>query len=360
MYFEGSNNIPINEPIHPVKKLFFILFLALFVYLGYSVFINSTHFEKTQTSFNYTKGTDRLDALTDTLMAKKIIREPWTFKLIANLLKVEDRMKSGRFMVKRNTSLLNIVRMLRNNQQATVKLVLNKVRTKGELAQLIAEQFEKDSATVMTFLSSNDSLKAFDTDTTQLFTMLIPNTYEFYWSSSMSQILSKLQKAQIHFWSQNNRIQKAAAKGMSQDQIYTLASIVEEETNFDSDKSLIASVYQNRLKQQMPLQACPTIKYAMQDFTITRIYEKYLTNASPYNTYRVKGLPPGPICTPAAKTIDLVLDAPKTDYIYFVAKADFSGYHHFSTNYAEHDRYAKEYQKKLDEYQAKKAKQKTN
>ena len=123
------------------------------------------------------------------------------------------------------------------------------------------------------------------------------------------------------------------------------------ETKYSYDK-------QNRLIKQMPLQACPTIKYAMQDFTITRIYEKYLSNASPYNTYRVKGLPPGPICTPAAKTIDLVLDAPKTDYIYFVAKADFSGYHHFSNNYAEHDRYAKEYQKKLDEYQAKKAQEK--
>jgi UPF0755 protein len=129
----------------------------------------------------------------------------------------------------------------------------------------------------------------------------------------MAKILGKLQKEQIYFWSQNDRIKKAASKGMRQDQVYTLASIVEEETNFDSDKSLIASVYQNRLKKQMPLQACPTIKYAMQDFTITRIYEKYLSNASPYNTYRVKGLPPGPICTPAAKTIDLVLDAPKTD-----------------------------------------------
>lgn len=333
------------------------MFLTLFVYLAYSIFISSTHFEKTQTSFNYAKSKDGLDALTDTLMAKKIIREPWTFKFIARVLQVEDRMKSGRFMVKRSTSLLNLIRMLRNNRQATVKLVLNKVRTKGEFAQLIAHQFEKDSAAVMTFISSYDSLKAFNTDTTQLFTLLIPNTYEFYWSSSMSQIIGKLQKAQIHFWSQNNRIQKAAAKGMRQDQIYTLASIVEEETNYDSDKSLIASVYQNRIKQQMPLQACPTIKYAMQDFTITRIYEKFLTNPSPYNTYRVKGLPPGPICTPAPKTIDIVLDAPKTDYIYFVAKADFSGYHHFSNNYAEHDRYAKEYQRKLDEYQAKKAKE---
>jgi len=339
-----------------MKKLLSILLSVIVFYIFFIVFIKSTHFNEAQVYFEYKN--EGLNQLTDSLVAKKIIYEKTSFLLLSKVLKVEEKIKAGRFLVKRKTSVLDIIRMLRNNRQATVKLVLNKVRTKGELAKLIAKAFDRDSAAVMTFLSSNDSLQAFDTDTTQLFTLLIPNTYEYYWSSSMAQILSKLQKAQIYFWSQNNRIQKAASKGMSQNQTYTLASIVEEETNFDSDKSLIASVYQNRLEKQMPLQACPTIKYAMQDFTITRIYEKYLSNASPYNTYRVKGLPPGPICTPAAKTIDLVLDAPKTDYIYFVAKADFSGYHHFSNNYAEHDRYAKEYQKKLDEYQAKKAQEK--
>ena len=336
-----------------MKNLLSILISVIVFYIFFIVFIKSTHFNDEQVYFEYKH--EGLSQLADSLVAKKIIFEKTSFLLFAKALKVEDKIKDGRFLVKKKTSVLDLIRMLRNNQQATVKLVLNKVRTKGELAKLIAKTFDKDSAAVMTFLSSNDSLKAFDTDTTQVFTLLIPNTYEYYWSSSMAQILSKLQKAQIHFWSQNNRIQKAEMIGMSQNEIYTLASIVEEETNFDSDKSLIASVYQNRLEKQMPLQACPTIKYAMQDFTITRIYEKYLSNASPYNTYRIKGLPPGPICTPAAKTIDLVLDAPKTDYIYFVAKADFSGYHHFSNNYAEHDRYAKEYQKKLDEYQAKKA-----
>jgi UPF0755 protein len=336
-----------------MKNLLSILISVIVFYIFFIVFIKSTHFNDEQVYFEYKH--EGLSQLADSLVAKKIIFEKTSFLLFAKALKVEDKIKDGRFLVKKKTSVLDLIRMLRNNQQATVKLVLNKVRTKGELAKLIAKTFDKDSAAVMTFLSSNDSLQSFDTDTTQLFTLLIPNTYEYYWSSSMAQILSKLQKAQIHFWSQNNRIQKAAMIGMSQNEIYTLASIVEEETNFDSDKSLIASVYQNRLEKQMPLQACPTIKYAMQDFTITRIYEKYLSNASPYNTYRIKGLPPGPICTPAAKTIDIVLDAPKTDYIYFVAKADFSGYHHFSNNYAEHDRYAKEYQKKLDEYQAKKA-----
>ena len=336
-----------------MKNLLSILISVIVFYIFFIVFIKSTHFNDEQVYFEYKH--EGLSQLADSLVVKKIIFEKTSFLLFAKALKVEDKIKDGRFLVKKKTSVLDLIRMLRNNQQATVKLVLNKVRTKGELAKLIAKTFDKDSAAVMTFLSSNDSLQSFDTDTTQLFTLLIPNTYEYYWSSSMAQILSKLQKAQIHFWSQNNRVQKVAMIGMSQNEIYTLASIVEEETNFDSDKSLIASVYQNRLEKQMPLQACPTIKYAMQDFTITRIYEKYLSNASPYNTYRIKGLPPGPICTPAAKTIDIVLDAPKTDYIYFVAKADFSGYHHFSNNYAEHDRYAKEYQKKLDEYQAKKA-----
>ncbi|MEN9598557.1 MAG: endolytic transglycosylase MltG, partial [Bacteroidota bacterium] len=159
------------------------------------------------------------------------------------------------------------------------------------------------------------------------------------------------------FWNEKNRKEKAAAKNLSTEAVYTLASIVEEETNYASDKTKIASVYLNRLTKQMPLQACPTIKYAMQDFTITRIYEKYLVNPSPYNTYKNKGLPPGPICTPSPTTIDLVLDAPNTDYLYFVAKSDFSGYHHFSSTYEEHDKYAKEYQKKLDEYMLKKAQQ---
>lgn len=337
-----------------MKKLVLILLSVIVFYLFFIVLVKCTNFKEEKVYIQYNN--EGMSQFADRLVAKKIIYEKASFLLLSKVFHVEDKIKPGKFLLKRKTNLLDLIRMLKNNQQATVNLILNKVRTKGEFAKLIASTFEKNSVAVMTFLSSNDSLLAFDTDTTQLFTILIPNTYEFYWNSSMREILNKLQKAQIRFWSQNNRLQKAASKGMGQDQVYTLASIVEEETNYDSDKSLIASVYQNRLKKQMPLQACPTIKYAMQDFKITRIYEKYLTHPSPYNTYRVKGLPPGPICTPAAKTIDLVLDAPKTDYIYFVAKSDFSGYHHFSNNYAEHDRYAKVYQKKLDAYQAKKAK----
>ncbi len=335
-----------------MKKIFYLVLVFALVYTSYNLLLKTTHFSGEKTSFVYTQ--TGLSNLADTLVAKKIILDKPSFLFFAKILQVEDKLKPGKFLVLKNTSLLTLLRMLRNNHQASVKFVLNKVRTRAELAKLIATTFSTDSSDCATYLNSNDSLAKFETDTTQLLTLFIPNTYEFYWSTPMTKILQKMKAAAEVFWNKNDRLEKAKTLGLSKNEVYTLASIVEEETNNDSDKTIIASVYQNRLKINMPLQACPTIKYAMQDFTITRIYDKYLTNPSPYNTYRNKGLPPGPIGTPAPKTIDLVLEAPNTNYIYFVAKADFSGYHHFSSNYTEHMKFAKEYQLKLDEYQAKK------
>ena len=340
--------------LYPMKKWILLALLVLVVYSSYTLFIKVTHFTTEKASFEYNAG--GLNALADSLSTKKIIRDKISFLVLSKLFNVEDRIKPGKFLIDKNTSLLNLIRILRNNQQARVKFILNKVRTKGDLAKLIANTFAIDSTSCMQYLTSNDSLAPFGTDTTQVLSLFIPNTYEFYWSTPMTKLLQKMKTEEGIFWSKNNRIAKAASIGLTKNEVYTLASIVEEETNYDSDKTIIASVYQNRLKKKMPLQACPTIKYAMQDFTLTRIYEKYLTNPSPYNTYKKAGLPPGPICTPAPKTIDLVLNAPNTNYYYFVAKADFSGYHHFSATYEEHSRFAKEYQLKLDEYQAKKNK----
>lgn len=339
-----------------MKKLILsILISTLVFYLFFVVLIKSTHFNGEKAHFEYKA--EGLDQLADSLVAQKIIFEKTSFLLLAKVFKVEEKIKPGRYLVKRKTSLLSLIRMLRNNQQATVKFILNKVRTRAELAALVGKTFDLDSAYCASYFNNNDSLAAFNTDTTQLLSLFIPDTYEFYWSTPLPKFMQKMQSNATRFWSVKDRQQKAANKGMSIKEVYTLASIVEEETNFDSDKRLIASVYQNRIKKSMPLQACPTIKYAMQDFSLTRIYEKYLTNPSPYNTYNHRGLPPGPICTPSPKTIDLVLDAPATDYLYFVAKADFSGYHHFSSTYEEHNKYAKEYQIKLDQYQQKKAQQ---
>lgn len=338
-----------------MKKIVTLLLFLLLCYEAYNVLVKTTHFEGEKASFEYAK--QGLDVLADSLVAKKIISDKPSFLVLAKVLKVEEKVKPGKFLVKRKTSLLTLIRMLRNNQQATVNFVLNKVRTRAELSKLIGNTLAVDSAQAAAFFNNNDSLAPFGTDTTLLLTLFIPNTYAMYWSTSLPKLMQKMKDQQAQFWNKNQRSQKAAKLGLSPKEVYTLASIVEEECNFDSDKTLIASVYQNRLKQNMPLQACPTIKFAMQDFALTRIYEKYLSNPSPYNTYRNKGLPPGPICTPSPKTIDLVLNAPSTNYLYFVAKSDFSGYHHFSATYQEHSTFAKEYQLKLDEYQKKRNKQ---
>jgi len=340
-----------------MKKTVGSVILILLIIFGVSawlVFGSNTSFTESHRYFIIEQGKTDKSFVLETLKENGIVSQTVGLSMVGTVSTVWSKIKPGKYEVKKGQSAFDIARMLRNGKQAELKLVINKLRTASDLAKLIGKQFNTDSATAMTFLSSNDSLQQLNTDTTQLFTTIIPDTYIFYWNTPLIKILKKLKDNSELFWQKDNRLAKAASKGLSKEEAYTLASIVEEETNFDSDKYKIASVYLNRLNKGMPLQACPTIKYAMQDFTITRIYEKYLSNPSPYNTYRKKGLPPGPICTPSSKTIDIVLNAPETDYLFFVAKSDFSGYHHFSNNYATHDKYAKEYQKQLDIYMANK------
>jgi len=331
------------------------LSLLLLALLFYWLFLSSaTNFEGKTKSVLITENRKDKASVLDELQKNGIIKGKTSLSVLATFMGFGDKIRPGKYEIKKGMNLLSIARMLKNGRIAEVKLVINKLRTKEDLARLISKSFASDSASVMRYISSNDSIKEFGVDTNTLFTIIIPDTYSFYWNTPLGKIFRKLSDTKKQFWENKDRLEKAKHTGLSPDEVYTLASIVEEETNYDSDKLKIASVYMNRLKKSMPLQACPTIKFAMKDFTLTRIYEKYLFNPSPYNTYRKKGLPPGPICTPSPKTIDIILDAPQTDYLYFVAKSDFSGYHHFSSNFAEHNQYAKEYQKALDLYMAKK------
>ncbi len=219
-------------------------------------------------------------------------------------------------------SIVNLVRMLRAGRQEPVNLVITKLRIKEDLAKKIGNNFETDSNSVIKFLNNNDSLSQFDVDTNSLMTIVIPNTYTFTWNTSLQKILKKLHTEEIRFWN-DNRIKEAQKLQLSQKEVYTLASIVEEETNKQEDKGKVASVYLNRMRKGMRLAADPTVKFAMKNFELKRIYTKYLSYPSPYNTYTNAGLPPGPICTPSIRTIDAVLNMPETDYIFFVARSDF-------------------------------------
>ena len=211
---------------------------------------------------------------------------------------------------------------------------------KEDFSKKLGQLFEFDSLAAMQFLTNNDSLRTFEVDSNSVMVAVLPDTYSFFWNSSPKKVYQKLFEHWQQYW---NEERKKLAEGIQLDpvQVSILASIVDEETNSKTEKQKIASVYLNRLHKGMNMQSCPTIKYAMRDFGLKRIYNKYLTYPSPYNTYINAGLPPGPVCTPQTETIDIVLNAPQTDYLYFVANSDFSGTHIYSTNYADHLKYAK-------------------
>ncbi len=334
-----------------MKKL--LLFLSIFILIvaavaAWMLIGSATAFsDKKQVLYISTKAATKA-AIMDSLKQSKIIKNEMTFNWLASRMKYWNKIKPGKYEIKKGASLLHIVRMLRNGQQAPVNLVITKLRTKEDLAKMVGNRFECDSAQMISFLNDErTSLHEYELTTETAMTAVIPDTYTFVWNSTPKLIFDKLFNESQKFWTEERK-SKAKAQSLTQEQVYTVASIVEEETNEQAEKGNVASVYLNRVRIGMPLQADPTIKFALKDFGLKRIYQKHLSVESPYNTYRNKGLPPGPICTPSRKTIDAVLNAPKTDYIYFVASPNFDGTHEFSSNYKEHLQKAKAYQQELN------------
>lgn len=342
-----------------MKKILLYLFILLAIAAGigaWLLFAPATTFEQESKHIYIYKRASAQKEINNELDTQNIIRSKAFFNFVATQTQVWQRVKEGRFQIKKGESIYDIVRMLRNNVQSPVKLVITKLRTNEDLAKKLGQNFLTDSARVFDFLESNDSLAYLNVDTNTVMSMIIPDTYLLKWNTPLKEILNRLQDESKKFWEKNNRLQQAADKGLTPLQVYIIASIVQEETNKNDEKGNIASVYINRLHQGMPLGADPTIKFALKNFGLKRILYNNLKVKSPYNTYLNKGLPPGPICTPSQVTIDAVLNAPKTNFLYFVASSDFNGYHHFSTTYPEHLQYARQYQKALDELNEKKQK----
>jgi UPF0755 protein len=331
-----------------MKKVAFyilLLILAIAAWLGWQVFGPTINAPSGQ--YLYIKTGTNYNQVLSQLQQQDIIRGTRVFKVLADAAQYPKQVKAGRYFIKDGMSMFNLVRMLKSGKQTPVKLVINKLRTKEDLAKKIGQQFECDSLQVIQFLNNNDSLLSFQLDSHTVMTAVIPNTYLLNWNGSFKKLFTRLHDEHKKFWN-DTRLKKAEAKHMSPAQVYSMASIVEEETNKKSDKSLIASVYINRIQRGMKLEADPTVKYAMRNFGLKRILYGHLQYPSVYNTYQQLGLPPGPICTPSIETIDAVLDAPATNYVFFVAKPDFNGYSNFAATYTEHLVYAKQYQDALD------------
>ena len=329
-------------------SLVFLLLIAMAAFAAWRIFGSNTDFTEDKKSF-YIKTGSNFNEVMAQLEQQNILKNPGTFKLIARQLKYDKNIKAGRYVIDKGSSIYAVAKILKSGKQTPVNLVINKLRTKEDLAQKIAANFECDSAAVIALLNNNDTLLKFGLDTNTAMTAVIPNTYTILWNTSAARIFKKLYTEQEKFWTEERK-QKAAALNLSVKQAYTLASIVEEESNKDEDKGKIASVYLNRMAIGMRLSADPTVIFALKDFSIRRVYKKYTEFVSPYNTYLNNGLPPGPVCTPSIKTIDAVLNAPATHYLYFVAQPNLTGYSNFATTYEEHMVFAKQYQQWLTDY----------
>lgn len=282
-----------------------------------------------------------------TLTDEGFVRDLTSFEIVAQQAGYPNRVKPGKYRIHKGMSNYNIIRMLRSGRQEPVKLVIKKLRTTADFIRLLANNLEADSLVLKQMFKDNTYLSQFGLDSNTVLCGVLPDTYEFYWNTNADKAFRKIVKYYTAYWT-DDRKQLAKTKNLSPNEAITLASIVDEETNYNPEKPIIASVYLNRLEQGMKLQADPTARFANGDFTIKRITTAIISLASPYNTYYTIGLPPGPICTPAKKSIEAVLHASQTNYLFFCAKEDFSGSHNFATTYTEHQKNARRYQQALN------------
>lgn len=251
----------------------------------------------------------------------------------------------GSYAVKSGDRAIDVARRLKNGWQTPVRVTFNNVRTLEQMAQKLCKNLE---ITPEQFLDACDKeLESMGYGKPERLAAFLPDTYEFYWTANPDHVLVKLNDAALRFWT-DDRKAKAAALGLSPMQVATLASICEEETAKADELPKVARLYLNRLQRGMLLQADPTVKFAVGDFTLRRILSKHLAVESPYNTYLHTGLPPGPIRMPSKAALDAVLNAPAHNYIYMCAKEDFSGYHNFATDLATHNANARRYHQALN------------
>ncbi len=299
-------------------------------------------------AYLYIHSHDDFSDVLHSLEQNNLLKNTTSFEWLARKKGYPQFVKSGKYLLKAGMSNNQIVNMLRSGRQEAVNLVFNNIRTNEQLAGKLAKQIETDSATLSHAFNNPDFLSTYKTTPEEVRLLFIPNTYKIWWNISTEQLMKRIQKEYEIFWN-DDRDAKASAAGLNRKEVSIIASIVEEETNQKAEKATVASVYVNRVKKGMLLQADPTVKYAVGDFTIKRILNKHLTVDSPYNTYRYAGIPPGPICIPSISSIDAVLENKKTDYLYFCAKEDFSGYHNFAQNIEGHLINARKYQKALNQ-----------
>lgn len=304
--------------------------------------------EKPQSFVLYIPRGATYETVMDSLKKHEVINDQVSFRFVAKLLNYPERVKAGRYEIKPNSTNKTVLDKLREGNQDAVRLTFNNIRLKDDLIERIGPKFEFGQAEFREALASPEVCQKYGFDTTTIMSMFLPNTYDIYWNVGTERFLDRMHSEYKKFWT-DERLAKAKSINLTPVEVSTLASIVEEEQARKKDeRPRVAGMYINRLNSDMPLQADPTVKFALRDFGIKRILTAQLMTPSPYNTYRYPGLPPGPIRLPDQVSLDAVLNYEKHNYTYMCAKADLSGYHAFADNYADHMANARLYQAELN------------
>ncbi len=263
------------------------------------------------------------------------------------MLNADVARRQGAYRISSGESAMSVARKIRNGQESGVRFTFNNVRTKEDWSKRVAATFAMEADTMLAVLNDPEECAKYGFTPDNITAMLLPDTYEFYWCVSAHKLLSRLHDYYEKFWD-SRRMRKAEALGLTPAEVSVVASIVEEETAKNDERGKVARLYLNRLERKMPLQADPTVKFALGDFGLRRITLAMTRVQSRWNTYVISGLPPGPIRVVEKRTLDEVLNAPRHDYIYMCAKEDFSGYHNFAKTLSEHNANAKRYQAALN------------
>jgi len=288
------------------------------------------------------------DQVVDSLVKYDILINLDAFKWVAKKKDYPSFIKPGKYVFDKGMNTNQLVNMLKSGNQKPVSVTFNNLRFMEELAGAVAKYIEPDSLELLNYFRNPEVFEKAGFDQYSFHAMFIPNTYEFYWTTTPEQFVERMKAEYVRFWN-DERKAKAAEMGLTPVEVSTIASIVQEETIKKDEKPRVAGLYINRIRKGMLLQADPTIKFAMGDFTIKRVLTKYLEIDSPYNTYKHAGLPPGPINFPEVSSLEAVLDAEKHKYLYMCASDEFNGYHNFARTLSEHNANASRYQQALNE-----------
>ena len=326
-----------------------VIFILIIGIIAGTLFIKivSPAFKNDKVTYLYIDEKKDYGAILSQLKSESRIKDIRLFERLASIMKYPQNIKIGKYEIKPQLNYMELIRMLRSGNQIPVKLTFNNIRLKKEFAERIGSQLMFGEEFLLSELSRPEVCQSLGFDTTTIMSMFIPNTYDVYWTISVNQFLERMKKEYDRFWTAE-RLRKAGEIPLSPVEVSVLASIVEEETADQSEYPIVAGLYINRLQKGMLLQADPTVKFAVGDFELRRILLAHLEIDSPYNTYKNPGLPPGPIRIPSISGIDAVLNYTHHNYLYMVAKEDFSGRHNFAVTLAEHNRNADKYREALN------------